>query len=418
MASAHQLLRPGRVAAFSAFVLLTGLLAGVGVGPARGADATLDVSPETKTVDTTELLELEAALGTPRDVPTDIDFEALPDGNVDTPTVPDLGCTVPAGELSCAVAFSSASPGVFTIYSWVDEDGLDDTCEADRTSCATSDSEGVNEATTPGDDPEPDGTDVVVVTVEGPVVDLVDCTPENATPDVETRVEVRCRVFDEFDGAALGTIDIELLSGPNDLDGGREGPVDRDDCLPGAGECRFRLTSAELGTDVYCAWLDTDADDAISGAANDGGKCNEEAAGGEDRDLTDVIRITWGEAPPPPPPPPPPECPGFEGNPRPDKIGSPFDDVLIADAPNQIVCGLGGRDALQAHSDGNSVLVGGPGQDTLCARNGKKDRLNGGSGKDRGRLDGFDDRTSIEQDDSAKTCDEFFAPGRVIRGGR
>ena len=103
------------------------------------------------------------------------------------------------------------------------------------------------------------------------------------------------------------------------------------------------------------------------------------------------------------------ECPGFEGDPRHDVIGTPGRDVLIGTAGRDIICGRGGRDTLIGAGakdlllggrgadvlrggDGRDRLVGGRGNDRLLGNdasdrlfgNGGRDHLNGGAGFDRG----------------------------------
>jgi RTX calcium-binding nonapeptide repeat (4 copies) len=103
------------------------------------------------------------------------------------------------------------------------------------------------------------------------------------------------------------------------------------------------------------------------------------------------------------------ECPGFEGDPRHDVIGTSGDDTLIGTAGRDIICGRGGDDTLvgAGASDlllgaggadvargggGRDVIRGGTGRDRLLGGNandrlfgnGGNDRLNGGGGFDRG----------------------------------
>ena len=103
------------------------------------------------------------------------------------------------------------------------------------------------------------------------------------------------------------------------------------------------------------------------------------------------------------------ECPGFEGDPRHDVIGTSGDDTLIGTAGRDIICarggddtlvgagakdlllGAGGRDVARGGA-GRDVLRGGAGRDRLLGGgagdrlfgNSGRDRLNGGGGFDRG----------------------------------
>jgi Ca2+-binding RTX toxin-like protein len=74
------------------------------------------------------------------------------------------------------------------------------------------------------------------------------------------------------------------------------------------------------------------------------------------------------------------ECPGHEGDPRNDVIGTSGADVLLGTGGNDIVCGLGGADLLNGRG-GNDLLLGGRGADDLRGAAGA-DRLEGGIGGD------------------------------------
>lgn len=103
------------------------------------------------------------------------------------------------------------------------------------------------------------------------------------------------------------------------------------------------------------------------------------------------------------------ECPGFEGDPRNDVVGTSGPDMLIGTAGRDIICGRGGNDTLvgagakdlllgnngadvMRGGDGRDVLLGGAGPDRLLGGAGNdrlfgnagRDRLNGGGGFDRG----------------------------------
>jgi Ca2+-binding RTX toxin-like protein len=85
------------------------------------------------------------------------------------------------------------------------------------------------------------------------------------------------------------------------------------------------------------------------------------------------------------------ECPGFEGDPRHDVIGTSGADTLIGTAGRDVICGRGGKDTLVG-AGGRDLLLGGGGGDIARGGDGRdvlrggagRDRLNGGSGFDRG----------------------------------
>jgi hypothetical protein len=90
---------------------------------------------------------------------TNIDFEitgvADPDSS-DSPSTPDMTCTVAIGNDHCDAYPPAAAEGTQTIRGWLDFDLNDATVEADT-------AEGYDETAAPGDSPEPDATDVVVL---------------------------------------------------------------------------------------------------------------------------------------------------------------------------------------------------------------------------------------------------------------
>jgi Ca2+-binding RTX toxin-like protein len=74
------------------------------------------------------------------------------------------------------------------------------------------------------------------------------------------------------------------------------------------------------------------------------------------------------------------ECPGFEGDPRNDVIGTSGADLLTGTGRADIICGFGGNDTLIGFG-GNDLLLGGGGADDLRGRAGA-DTLRGGFGPD------------------------------------
>ena len=106
------------------------------------------------------------------------------------------------------------------------------------------------------------------------------------------------------------------------------------------------------------------------------------------------------------------ECPGFEGDPRNDVVGTAGNDTLVGTGGADIICGLGGNDILLGRG-GNDLLLGGAGRDFLSGGPGA-DRLRGGNGVDaligrggRDRLNGQGGRDFLEGGPGAD----------VLRGG-
>jgi Ca2+-binding RTX toxin-like protein len=84
------------------------------------------------------------------------------------------------------------------------------------------------------------------------------------------------------------------------------------------------------------------------------------------------------------------ECPGHEGDPRKDVIGTAGPDTLVGSAGRDIICGFGGNDLLIGHG-GNDLLLAGPGADTARGLAGA-DTIRGGPGPDVLRGGGGPDR--------------------------
>jgi Ca2+-binding RTX toxin-like protein len=171
-------------------------------------------------------------------------------------------------------------------------------------------------------------------------------------------------------------------------DSGLGDPTDGTDVLgnPGANQCGF--ASAPNTADNGLVDLNDDADITSADSCSNGCFFGLDVATGKVQEA---------------------ECPGFEGDPRHDVIGTSGDDTLIGTAGRDIICGRGGDDTLVGAGakdlllgaggadvarggGGRDVLRGGRGRDRLLGGdagdrlfgNGGNDRLNGGGGFDRG----------------------------------
>jgi Ca2+-binding RTX toxin-like protein len=171
-------------------------------------------------------------------------------------------------------------------------------------------------------------------------------------------------------------------------DSGLGDPTDGTDVLgnPGANQCGF--ASAPNTADNGLVDLNDDADITSADSCSNGCFFGLDVATGKVQEV---------------------ECPGFQGDPRHDVIGTSGDDTLIGTAGRDIICGRGGDDTLVGAGakdlllgaggadvarggGGRDVLRGGIGRDRLLGGdagdrlfgNGGNDRLNGGRGFDRG----------------------------------
>ena len=295
-----------------------------GVAIANHGTRTLQLTPETadnaaNTQHTITATLDAAADGTSGTI--EIDFEIAGPGDTDTsdtPASPDLTCNIISGTDSCTVQFTSATTGTSTVRGWIDHDQNNATLvgEADVTEGADAGNPSVEEPSggtdVPGDQTEPDTTDVVLKTwfpglSAGARLDCDDqsgddtaTNPVSGTAATETYT---CTVVDTANAnapVAGAVIDAENLNGANDPDdSAAAGTADHNDaCTTGAaGTCTFALTPAEsqLGTANVCFWIDEDADAAFdpAGAPTDGGQCGEAVGAAENDNRTDVVTKIW-----------------------------------------------------------------------------------------------------------------------------
>lgn len=113
-----------------------------------------------------------------------------------------------------------------------------------------------------------------------------------------------------------------------------------------------------------------------------------------------------------------PSCPGFQGDPRPQIVGTSNADVLNGTTGTDIICGLEGNDTMRGLGE-DDVLVGGDGRDSIEGGNGEDiifgeegdDSINGGPSGD--RLEGGlgKDTTSYAGSGVGVTVDLRLKPG-------
>jgi Ca2+-binding RTX toxin-like protein len=143
-------------------------------------------------------------------------------------------------------------------------------------------------------------------------------------------------------------------------DSGLGDPTDGTDVLgnPGANQCGF--ASAPNTADNGLVDLNDDADITSADSCSNGCFFGLDIATGKVQEV---------------------ECPGFEGDPRHDVIGTSGDDTLIGTAGRDIICGRGGDDTLVG-AGAKDLLLGAGGADVARGGSGR-DVLRGGSGRDR-----------------------------------
>ncbi|MGH9038575.1 MAG: hypothetical protein ACRD0O_22685 [Acidimicrobiia bacterium] len=241
-------------------------------------------------------------------------------GRRKAPPVEQPQCTVPAGELTCAITLVRHEPTALIIRGWLggDHPSPPDTREGRLSSlnlflhpgadCRLEDGEpiddkcrgGLNSHVEPGA-PEPDSTDVVLVGWTGTAAAFVDCDDPGA--DGDTELEARpldqrtvtyvCTLTNRATGKPIigGHLAGEVMGGP--FDDERNGAFhsdygsypyhheDRRLCTTSApeGHCSFELTVPGDGPGdmTLCFWSDGDTDGYYGEDDNDGGGCADEA---------------------------------------------------------------------------------------------------------------------------------------------
>jgi CSLREA domain-containing protein len=138
--------------------------------------------------------------------------------------------------------------------------------------------------------------------------DELDVTPETATNIVPGDLtHTLTAKFDEgeLDSGDEDNIDWKIVSGPN-----AKGGNDPDfECSLSNDACTYTYTgNGQVGTDVICAWNDTDDDDnyTVTSSSSDGGNCDTETittSGSNDNAFTDVVEKKWQTAASPTPTP-------------------------------------------------------------------------------------------------------------------
>jgi Ca2+-binding RTX toxin-like protein len=303
---------------------------------------------------------------------------------------------------------------------WIDEDGLNETVEADR-------AEGPNESQDPGGRTEPDETDVV--TKEW--VPLLNCEPETVTLPPGSTHTFTCTVKNAA-GAAVPNMNVDVeITGPNDTETPTSNSLTSPDltCTTDVnGSCTFTHgpggagTTNATGKTLYRAWIDLDNNNATTSEADQQEGRAETSAPGtvSEPDYTDVIESNWSSTAPTPTPtvtrtptptPTGTSSPTPSGSPTPTPSSSPTptpaprrcgdpgengisgtagDDVMIGSPGADVICGFGGNDVIRGKG-GNDTIRGGGGKDKLFGGRGNdelfggrgNDELRGGRGRDR-----------------------------------
>jgi hypothetical protein len=178
--------------------------------------------------------------------------------------------------------------------------------------------------------------------------ETLDLTPATATNPKGTHHTVTAHVEDGTGTPVAGVTVRFTVIGAN--------PTSGSGTTNGSGDATFTYTGSVAGIDSITAFADTDGD-----STQDPGEPGGTAA------------KTWGN-------PPPKHCPGHNGDPRNQVVGTPGPDALVGTPGADVICGKGGADTLVGLG-GNDLLLGGGGADLLKGGAGR-DTLRGGRGSD------------------------------------
>jgi hypothetical protein len=275
-----------------------------------------------------------------------------------TPDFNDACTTGANGTCTVTIAASESQAGPADICFWIDEDAdnvFDPAgVEIDGGEC--------EEAV--GAPENDDKTDTVTKTWGGLEPRNIDARPEEATNAPGTVHRVTAVVTDREGNPVPGvTVTFTETGVGTFVGGGSTVTATTDD--RGRASAEVTTQTTETGTQTITASLPT------TGGVDECERAAGDPAGAPAGNCSDQVTKTWSEAE---------HCPGFEGDPRNQVIGTPRDDVLVGTPGRDVICGLGGDDVIRARG-GRDVVKGGAGDDRMRGGPGN-DRLLGGAGPD------------------------------------
>jgi hypothetical protein len=272
-----------------------------------------------------------------------------------SPDINDACTTGGNGRCTVTISASESQAGPAEICFWIDED-VDNVfdpagVEIDGGECE----ENVN---APEND---DKTDTVTKTWGGLEPRNIDAKPEEATNPPGTDHRVTAVVTDREGNRVSGVTVTFTESGPGRfVGGGSTATATTDD--RGRASAEVTTGTTETGTQTITASLPT------SGGVDECERNAGDPAGAPAGNCSDRVTKTWAV------------CPGFEGDPRNQVVGTSGDDELVGTAGRDVICGLGGDDVIRARR-GRDLVLGGAGDDRMRGGGGN-DRLRGGRGPD------------------------------------
>lgn len=352
-----------------------------------------------------------------------IDAEATgandPDG-ANSPDSPDFTCTTNSqGQCSFTHGSggqgSSTQAGMTTYRAWIDSGNDNGPAEADT-------AEGQNEGTTPGNEGEPDNTDVVTKTWTGDAR-RIDCEPETATNNTGTTHTVTCTVTDNGGQRVSGEQVTFTEEGVGEIQGSSTDTTDQN------GQVTVTTTSSEAGQQTITGTLNDDLDGAEPNEVDECDRAAGDPQGAPAGECSDTVAKTWQT-------PTEPECSDRVDNDNdgqtdyPDDPGcasATDDDESDSQFPNQEFGGEQGQPVTEGAcvgfttgsvqqnpngsglvivgTNGNDALQGSEAGDLICALDGDDavqghggdDTIHGGAGKD--AIEAGDGSDSVFGDD-------------------
>jgi hypothetical protein len=272
-----------------------------------------------------------------------------------TPDVNDACTTNAKGTCTVTIAASESQSGPAEICFWIDED-VDNVFDPAGVEIDGGECEEAVDA--PEND---DKTDTVTKTWGGLEPRNIDARPEQATNAPGTVHRVTAVVTDREGNRVSGVTVTFTENGPGTfVGGGATATATTDD--RGRASAEVTTQATETGTETIRASLPT------SGSVDECERAAGDPPGAPAGNCSDQVTKTWAV------------CPGFEGDPRNQVVGTSGDDQLVGTPRRDVICGLGGDDVIRARGRRDLVL-GGSGNDRMRGGAGN-DKLRGGRGPD------------------------------------
>ena len=274
-----------------------------------------------------------------------------------TPDFNDACTTGGNGRCTITIAATESQAGPADICFWIDDD-VDNVFDP-----AGAENDG-GDCEEPVNAPENDDkTDTVIKTWSGGALAPrnIDARPEEATNAPGTVHRVTAVVTDrEGDPVSGVTVTFTETGVGTFVGGGSTVTATTDD--KGRATAETTTQTTERGTQTITATLPT------TGGVDECERAAGDPTGAPAGNCSDQVTKTWAV------------CPGFEGDPRNQVVGTSEDDELVGTPGRDVICGRGGDDVIRARG-GRDLVLGGAGDDRMRGGPGN-DKLRGGRGPD------------------------------------